>query len=80
MASKKNMDGDSPNKGGNHHNVCSPITPPVPILNIPNPGANSASKSPNSTLSSSNELARNRNVEEPEVMVLDDEEEMDPEV
>ena len=80
MASKKNFDGDSPSKGGNHQNVSSTINPPVPILNIPNPGVNSIAKSPNSTVSSSNGVSQNRNADEPEVMVLDDDEEMDPEV
>ena len=80
MSSKKNIDGDSPSKGGNHHMVSSPINPTVPILNIPNPGVNSTSKSPNSNVSSSNEVSQSRNVDEPEVMVLDDDEEMDPEV
>lgn len=78
-SNKKGIAGDSANTTGSHIKASSPINQPVPILNIPNPGGSSTSKS-SDVSSSSQEVAKNQRNDEPEVMVLDDDEEMDHEV
>ena len=81
MSSKRAINGDSPTKPGSNPKTSSSINPPVPILNIPNPGGSTSSKSPNPVVSSTSvEAAQNRDGDEPEIMVLDDDEEMDTEV
>ena len=74
------MDGEATSQSGGHLKGSSSINPPVPILNIPNPGGSTSSKSPHPVVSSSVEALQNRDTDEPEVMVLDDDEEMDTEV
>ena len=70
---KKNKEADLDNKTGAHIQASSPISQNIPILNIPNPGGSSSSKSPNvSSLS--------QKKDDLEVMVLDDDEEMENEV
>ena len=78
MSSKKTVNGES--KSGSRLKGSPTINPPVPILNIPNPGGSSASKSPQPVVSSTVESSQHRNPDEPEVMVLDDDDEMDAEV
>ena len=73
---KKGYGGDSSSPAGAQIKASSPINQMVPILNIPNPGGSSTSKSPD--LSSS--AQETKKVNEPEVMVLDDDEEGDHEV
>ena len=78
-SAKKASAGDSPSTTGNQMKASSPINQPIPILNIPNPGGSSSSKSPDVS-SSSQEVGKSRRNDDPEVMVLDDDEEMDHEV
>ena len=77
---KKGYGGDSSSPAGTQIKASSPINQMVPILNIPNPGGSSTSKSPDLS-SSAHETTKNQGrSNEPEVMVLDDEEEGDHEV
>ena len=77
---KKGYGGDSSSLAGTQIKASSPINQMVPILNIPNPGGSSTSKSPDLS-SSAQETTKNQGrSNEPEVMVLDDEEEGDHEV
>ena len=77
---KKGYGGDSSSPAGAQIKASSPINQMVPILNIPNPGGSSTSKSPDLS-SSVQETTKNQGrSNEPEVMVLDDEEEGDHEV
>ena len=80
MSGKKTINGETSSKSDNHSGGVPSTNPPVPILNIPNPAGNSSSKSPHPVVSSSTESAQYRDPDEPEVMVLDDDEEMENEV
>ena len=80
MSSKKKPESETTSPCEKHLKGSSPINPPVPILNIPKPSSSASAKSPNQVGSSSNEASQNQHVDEPEVMVLDEDEEMDAEV
>ena len=77
---KKGYGGDSSSPAGAQIKASSPINQMVPILNIPNPGGSSTSKSPDLSSSVQETTKTQGRSNEPEVMVLDDEEEGDHEV
>ena len=77
---KRGKDADVQNMASPQIKASSPINQSIPILNIPNPGGSSSSKSPDISSPSQKSTKNSGNSEEPEVMVLDDDEEMDNEV
>ena len=79
MSNKISTEGETGNSTNHDLKGPSSSSPTVPILNIPRP--TSSSISPNQMVSSSNDAAaHNKAIDEPEVMVLDDDEDMDQEV
>ena len=79
MSNKISTEGETGNSTNHDLKGPSSSSPTVPILNIPRP--TSSSISPNQRVSSSNDAAaHNKAIDEPEVMVLDDDEDMDQEV
>ena len=79
MSNKISTEGETGNSTNHDLKGPSSSSPTVPILNIPRP--TSSSISPNQMVSSSNDAAaHNKTIAEPEVMVLDDDEDMDQEV
>ena len=77
---KKSKDADVQNMASAQIKASSPINQSIPILNIPNHGGSSTPKSPNMSSPTQKSAKNSGNSDEPEVMVLDDDEEMDNEV
>ena len=77
---KKGKDTDVKSMASSQIKGSSPINQSIPILNIPNPGGSSSSKSPDISSPTHKSAKNSGNSDEPEVMVLDDDEEMDNEV
>ena len=83
MSNRISTEGETGNSTNHDLKGPSSSSPTVPILNIPRP--TSSSISPNQMVSSSNDAAAHNKtiaetIAEPEVMVLDDDEDMDQEV